>query len=459
MFLNDVYLTLADTYEAIDFRIVLVENTEIHQHDLIFLKMVWCVDSNTQTIKKWDFYRTLNKESRLKFINKSIEKKNIHKFFDSLMKGFIQIDNYVIQLSDMEKMHLSSDFDVNQLFANLPELYPKNVEFPYLLIRPDYDKSCSLILNFHGIPMQIKGIETLKIIESFLDVKGTILVNSRIVIILPIYCKLFDSKGPTIEYNNKLIDKLNLLIINDEIRSIPFESVDFISHDGMNIFELQRYFKFGNEKINVRFDPLELIIINHENENLIEFQHLNIFEADSETNQKLIKISENQRLEKKSSFRYNHQKNEIDENMPFTIMRSIASMLNTEGGVLLLGVGNEDELLGLEKDIENLPNRNNIDGFEVFFRNWIRDKYFRMNYVNSLLQLLFPQINGKTICKIIINKSPKPIFLINKDKCNVFFIRQGNGVRELNGLELSEYLSNFDKRSNANYDFFDNSDL
>ncbi len=140
-------------------------------------------------------------------------------------------------------------------------------------------------------------------------------------------------------------------------------------------------------------------------------------------------------------------------------MKTIASMLNSDGGVLLLGVSDENQTLGLEKDFENLPNRKDKDGFENLFRNLVRDKYFKMDYVNTLLQLLFPQVHNKTICKIIISKSSKPIFLLDDDKCNVFFTRQGNGVRKLDGLDLSEYLSNFVNRNNIIYDLIDHTDL
>ncbi len=298
MLLSEVYSTLADTYETIDFRMVLVENAETHEQDLVFLKTVWCMDSEIKEDKKWDFYHKLNEDSRLQFVHKLIEKKNIQKFFDDLTNGIIQIDDSLIELSDMEKLYLSSDFKINQLYAYLPELYPKDVEYPSLLMRPNYDNNCSSILNSNGISLQMNGIETLKIVESFLDVKGTILINSRIVAMLPIYCKLYDYNGPTIEFNDKLVDRLNLLVMNDEIKSIPFGSISYTSNKGMNKFGLKRYFEHGNEKINILFDPLELIIINHENESLIELQNLNILGTDSETNEKLISFAENQRLEK-----------------------------------------------------------------------------------------------------------------------------------------------------------------
>ena len=149
----------------------------------------------------------------------------------------------------------------------------------------------------------------------------------------------------------------------------------------------------------------------------------------------LILIGENEKLELKSTLRYDLRENKVNKKLEFVIAKTVSAFLNSEGGILIIGVDDESNALGLEKDIETLSKKD-IDGFELHLRNIIK-KHLGSNF-EKYLKVTFPTIDEKTICKIQIFKSGKPVFATFEGKEN-FYVRNGNSSIPKNRAEQSEY--------------------
>ena len=78
---------------------------------------------------------------------------------------------------------------------------------------------------------------------------------------------------------------------------------------------------------------------------------------------KLIENGENEKIEFKSSLRYDYHQVNTDKNLEHVILKSIAGFLNGKGGTLLIGVDDYGEILGLANDYWSLK-RKTKDGFE-----------------------------------------------------------------------------------------------
>lgn len=79
--------------------------------------------------------------------------------------------------------------------------------------------------------------------------------------------------------------------------------------------------------------------------------------------QNLIESGESDRLEFKSSIRYDFVKKETNKNLEIVIAKTIAGFMNANGGKLIIGVDDHGEILGVEKDFNTLKHKNK-DGFE-----------------------------------------------------------------------------------------------
>ena len=149
----------------------------------------------------------------------------------------------------------------------------------------------------------------------------------------------------------------------------------------------------------------------------------------------LILIGENEKLEMKSTLRYDLRQNIVNKNLEYVIAKTVSAFLNSEGGILIIGVDDDGNTLGLEKDIETFSKKD-IDGFELHLRNIIK-KHLGSNFEKHL-KVSFPIIDEKTICKIKILKSGKPVFA-NFEGKDSFYVRNGNSSIPKNREEQSEY--------------------
>ena len=146
-------------------------------------------------------------------------------------------------------------------------------------------------------------------------------------------------------------------------------------------------------------------------------------------------IGENEKLEMKSTLRYDLRENTVNKKLEFVIAKTISAFLNSDGGILIIGLDDNGNALGLEKDFETLPKKD-IDGFELHLRNIIL-KYLGSSF-EKYLKVTFPIIDDRTICKIQISKSGKPVFTTFEGNEN-FYVRIGNSSVPKNRAEQSEY--------------------
>jgi len=84
----------------------------------------------------------------------------------------------------------------------------------------------------------------------------------------------------------------------------------------------------------------------------------------------LIRSGESERLEFKSSLRWDFRKGSGNRELESVIVRAIAGFLNAEGGTLLIGVADDGSVVGLEKDYHTLRTKNR-DGFERFLMDLV----------------------------------------------------------------------------------------
>jgi hypothetical protein len=149
----------------------------------------------------------------------------------------------------------------------------------------------------------------------------------------------------------------------------------------------------------------------------------------------LIAQGEGPELEFKSSLRWDYRETRSNKALEFVILKTISGFMNSNGGSLLIGVDDDGKLLGLEPDY-NILHKKDSDGFEQAIITTVST-----NLGTDLCQfihLVFHRINDMEICRIIIKKSPRPVYLTDKGTLQ-FYLRTGGGTRHLNIQEATEY--------------------
>jgi len=152
--------------------------------------------------------------------------------------------------------------------------------------------------------------------------------------------------------------------------------------------------------------------------------------------EEIIDIGENEFIEFKSSLRWN-KNGEKKEELEYDVMLAISSFLNTSGGIVIIGIDDNKNVVGINKDYKNLGKRNS-DGYELLFSNLLK-KYMESN-IKQKIRIRFPKYNNLDLCQIIIpQRSTKPEF-IKKGKKHNFAVREGNESPEKDPKETVFYI-------------------
>jgi len=158
----------------------------------------------------------------------------------------------------------------------------------------------------------------------------------------------------------------------------------------------------------------------------------------------LIEDGESSTVEFKSTLRVNLHTYKPDPKIEHSCLKTIAGFMNSNGGILLIGISGSKEVLGLENDFNSFSNKSDLlDEFQKYLDNLIEN--YLGNSAYSSLTFSFPVIDGKVICCIDIeHKSNGPIYLKNKAQGNSeeFYIRRAASTKALKPSEIIAYKEN-----------------
>ena len=151
----------------------------------------------------------------------------------------------------------------------------------------------------------------------------------------------------------------------------------------------------------------------------------------------MIEAGESALIEFKSTACFNLYRNGSDKAITWAVIKTIAAFMNTDGGTLLVGVGDSGDPVGIERDYPYVKGSNR-DGWE----RWITR--VAKNALGSVaatdLRVGYCTIKGQTIARIDVPRGRQPTFASKKGKDHeVFFARLNNATEELSGPALLEY--------------------
>ncbi|MCB0164208.1 MAG: putative DNA binding domain-containing protein [Anaerolineae bacterium] len=169
---------------------------------------------------------------------------------------------------------------------------------------------------------------------------------------------------------------------------------------------------------------------------LVDPQQLDIQAALQKSIPDHIAAGEGQHCEFKASFAWDYRRHSINKELHKAVMKNIVGFMNTTGGILLLGVGDDGEIVGLEQEFQS-QGKPNADGFEINFNSTFR-AMIGPEY-RPYVSLDFVQIDEKTICRVMVLPTPEPVYLTHKNQ-EEFYIRTGNASQPLTISQTVTYV-------------------
>ncbi len=150
----------------------------------------------------------------------------------------------------------------------------------------------------------------------------------------------------------------------------------------------------------------------------------------------LIGDGENQYVEFKSSLMWDYRRQRANKDLYEPVMKNVTAFMNTRGGVVLIGVDDQGEILGFEPDL-NALHKPNVDGFENAF-NMAFNKMVGVEF-RRFVDVNFAAVDGRTICVVSTRPSTQPVYLTHKGT-EKFYIRTGNSSQPLSMSKAAQYI-------------------
>lgn len=200
------------------------------------------------------------------------------------------------------------------------------------------------------------------------------------------------------------------------------------SHDS---FELIIFYA----EIGAILGLLAMILYKFIHERLLDIDYLKT-ELDKDL-ASIIRQGEGPYLEFKSSLRWDMVETRINRTLEGVVLKTLVGFLNSpKGGTLLIGVADNGEILGLEKDYQTLK-KPGQDGFEQAVMTVITTNIGAD--LCGFVHILFHVIDNKDVCRLITSPATRPVFL-NQGGSPKFFVRTGGATRDLNIQEALDYI-------------------
>jgi ATP-dependent Lon protease len=157
---------------------------------------------------------------------------------------------------------------------------------------------------------------------------------------------------------------------------------------------------------------------------------LSVLDSDLTEDERMIAIGENEKVEFKSTLRWNLAADKADKAIENSALKTIVAFLNTEGGTLFIGVKDDGNILGIEKD-QFL----NDDKYLLHFASLLNDRIGK-HYIEHI-EWGLREVKGKKILRVTCKPSPSPAFLKNNGE--EFYVRNGPSSVQLSTSEVLEY--------------------
>ncbi len=151
----------------------------------------------------------------------------------------------------------------------------------------------------------------------------------------------------------------------------------------------------------------------------------------------LIPQGEGERLEFKSTLRWDRRERRCNKVLEKVVTKSIAGLMNHRGGTLLIGVNDDGEIVGIEDDCQTLKHKNS-DGFERVLMDLVRHSLGPQ--ASTMIHPNFPSLSNMEICQIVVEPSDTPVFL-QDGKIARYYVRTGNSTREFDARETHIHVA------------------
>lgn len=148
----------------------------------------------------------------------------------------------------------------------------------------------------------------------------------------------------------------------------------------------------------------------------------------------LIREGETKHIEFKETLSLDVKKQTKEKYIETSALKTVVAFLNTEGGVLLIGISDDGKPAGLNHEIEKFYK--NLDKFMLQWKNLLKERIGEEYY--PFIEYKIVNVQQKLILWVECKASPSPCYLDQIE----FYVRTNPATDKLEGPKLVEYVKN-----------------
>jgi hypothetical protein len=150
----------------------------------------------------------------------------------------------------------------------------------------------------------------------------------------------------------------------------------------------------------------------------------------------LLNEQETGQVEFKSSARHSYKPGVPEAAINEGVVKTVAAFLNSDGGVLAIGVNDELEVIGIQPDLNF--KKQDLDGYV----NWLSTLLLVSIGPATLgTKIRLETVGDLVVCLVDVQPSIKPAFAKTTKGDGVFYVRMNNTTRQLSTPEVIDYVA------------------
>jgi len=169
----------------------------------------------------------------------------------------------------------------------------------------------------------------------------------------------------------------------------------------------------------------------HEGDSNVESQESNDINWED-----IFRNKEDNFTEFKSSLRFCFREQKYMNHIEHAVLKTINAFLNGEGGMLLIGVDDDGNVLGLNEDLKLMGNKGK-DGLLLHFDNIIINTLGKEQKNDIIIR--YEEYKGQEFIFVEVSQSNKPIFMKVNGK-EEFYVRHAASSRPYSMSEATHYI-------------------
>jgi hypothetical protein len=318
-----------------------------------------------------------------------------------------------------------------------------------------------------GIQYNSMGVKYITVVDEFREYRIFDIIKCQEEGPLPprlyVLVKSVDAFG-----HAKIIQDTQRVYVEHYVKDEEFEFVvDSIKLDNNNNpyyalsddFSEQRFYIRGEQKYGVG-DTIRLRSLGQNARGFMQYKEVEpkakepvIKDVVRQTNATVVRTNtvnygpESTTVEYKSSLVFDAATSEPNlEKQSRLIITEIAAMMNTDGGKLVIGVRDDQTVIGIQDEYKYLNDDETDNWTYKLDEDGYKQKILhKLNYLCSALagmsvRIEFKEKVGNRYCVIDIDRTERPVWVGSNQEIPALYIRQDSRRKQLKGDEITEYI-------------------